>query len=310
MRCLVTGGAGFIGSHLVDKLIELNHEVAVVDNLRSGKKEFLNSKASFFEEDITDKDDLEKVFSQFNPEIIFHLAAQNEVPYSMDHPLEDLEINILGTFNLLEAARKIGTKQFIYSNTGGAFYGDVPEEKLPIREDELIIKPTSFYGVSKGCAESYVKLYGSLFNIKWVSLRYSNVYGPRQAGNKESGVVAIFTEKLLKGEQPTINGTGFNTRDYVYVMDVVDANIKAMEFLGSDYFNISTGVRTSNVEVFETIGGELKTNLKPNFGPQRPGDALHNSLSPKKAKDLLGWEPKTDFKTGVHLTVQYYLNNP
>lgn len=310
MRCLVTGGAGFIGSHLVDKLIGLDHEVAGLDNFRSGKQENLKSQAKFYQVDIVDMKAVDSAVGEFSPEVIFHLAAQNEVPYSMDHPLEDLEINILGTLNLLEAARKIGIKQFIYSNTGGAFYGDVPEEKLPIGEDEPIIKPTSFYGVSKGCAESYVKLYGSLSNIKWVSLRYSNVYGPRQAGNKESGVVAIFTEKLLKGEQPTINGTGFNTRDYVYVMDVVDANIKAMEFLGSDYFNISTGARTSNIEVFETIEGRIKSGLKPNFGPPRAGDALHNSLSPKKAKEKLGWEAKTDFNRGVHLTVQYYLNNP
>lgn len=306
MKVLVTGGAGFIGSHLVDKLIEFGHEVAIIDNLHSGKKEFLNPKAKFYMTNIVDKDQVETIVKEFSPEAIFHLAAQNEVPYSMEHPLEDLQINIIGTINLLEAAKIAGTKQFIYSNTGGAFYGDVPEEKLPIDEEELILKPTSFYGVSKGSAESYVKLYGNLYKIKWVSLRYSNVYGPRQDGNKEAGVVAIFTQKLLAGEQLIINGDGSHTRDYVYVEDVVEANLKALDFDRSDYFNISTGVRTSTMEVFETLEEQLKTGLKPNFGPPRSGDALHNSLSPKKAKKFLGWEPKTDFKTGVKLTIEYY----
>lgn len=306
MRALVTGGAGFIGSHLVDKLIELNHEVAVIDNLRSGKKEFVNPQAKFYQVGIVNKEAVKGTLREFSPEVIFHLAAQNEVPYSMEHPLEDLEINILGTINLLEASKTVGIRKFIYSNTGGAFYGDMPEEKLPITEDGAVIKPTSFYGVSKGCAESYVKLYGNLYNLKWTSLRYSNVYGPRQDGSKESGVVAIFTEKLLKGQKPTINGDGSHTRDYVYVADVVEANLKALEYIASDSFNISTGVRTSNLEVFQSIENELKTGLKPNFGPQRPGDALHNSLSPKKAKDLLNWEPKTDLKTGIKLTINYY----
>lgn len=308
MRCLVTGGAGFIGSHIVDKLVELGHEVAVLDNLRSGKRENINPQAKFFEVDIVDKAGLEKAFLEFKPEVIFHLAAQNEVPYSMDHPFEDERMNILGTLNLLETSKKNGVKKFIYSNTGGAFYGDVLEEDLPISEDHPVDKPTSFYGVSKNCAEVYVKLYGHVFKLPWVSLRYSNVYGPRQDGNKEAGVVAIFTQKLLEKSQPIIFGDGSNTRDYVYVMDVVEANIKALDYLESDAFNISTGVRTSNIEVFNTIEEELNTGIEIKFEGPRPGDALHNSLSPKKAQEKLDWEPKTDFKTGVMLTLQYYLD--
>lgn len=308
MKCIVTGGAGFIGSHIVDKLIELNHEVLVVDNLRSGKRENLNLKAGFSEISITDKEGLQKTFEDFKPEVIFHLAAQNEVPYSMDHPDEDEEINIQGTINLLDLSKKHRVKKFIYSNTGGAFYGDVPEEILPIKENTLTLKPTSFYGVSKQAAELYVKLFGHIYNLPWVSLRYSNVYGPRQDGNKEAGVVAIFTQKLLNNKQPTINGDGSHTRDYVYVSDVVDANIKALSFTGSDYFNISTSTRVSNKEVFQALEEELKTGLKPNFGPERPGDAKHNSLSNEKAKQTLGWDPKINFKAGVRLTIQYYLN--
>lgn len=309
MKCIVTGGAGFIGSHIVDKLIELNHEVLVVDNLRSGKRENLNPKAGFSEISITDKEGLQKTFEDFKPEVIFHLAAQNEVPYSMSHPFEDEEMNIRGTMNLLDLSVRHVVKKFIYSNTGGAFYGDVPEEDLPINEDHLILKPTSFYGVSKHCAEEYIKLYGHLHNLNWVSLRYSNVYGPRQDGNKEAGVVAVFTQKLLNRENPIINGSGTNTRDYIYVMDVIYANIKALDYTKSDYFNISTGARTSNLEVFEALEAELKTGLKPDFGPERSGDALHNSLSPEKAKRDLGWIPKTDFKAGVRLTIEHYLRS-
>lgn len=309
MKLLVTGGAGFIGSNLVDKLIELNHEVAVLDNLRSGKKENINSKAEFFQIDICESDKVEEVVSQFKPEVIFHLAAQNEVPYSMTHPLEDQDINIVGTINLLEAARKDNVKKVVYSNTGGAFYGDISEDKLPIKEDELILKPTSFYGVSKQSAEIYLKLYANLYGIIGISLRYSNVYGPRQDGNKEAGVVAIFTEKLLKKEQPKIFGDGTKTRDYVYVGDVVDANILALDLNQSDYFNISTGVRKSVNEIFETIEGELNTNLKPEFVGDRLGDVEHNSLDPLKAKEILKWEPSLSFEDGIKKTIKFYLNN-
>lgn len=308
MQCLVTGGAGFIGSHIQDKLIEAGHEVAVLDNLRSGKEGNINPKSEFLRVDITDKEALLKAFSDFKPEAVFHLAAQNEVPYSMEHPLEDEQINIAGMINLLEACRETEVKKVIYSNTGGAFYGDVPEDHLPIKEDEPVLKPSSFYGVSKLSAEYYLKLYGNIFKLAWVSLRYSNVYGPRQSGNREAGVIAIFTEKMLKNEQPTIFGDGLHTRDYVYVEDVADSNIKALDFDRSDFFNISTGLRTSNNQVFKIIEEELKTGLEPKYGPNRPGDTRHNSLSPKKAIELLNWEPKTDFKTGVKLTVNYYLN--
>ncbi len=306
MKILVTGGAGFIGSHIADKLIADGHEVAVLDNLRSGKREFINTKATFFEVDVVDKQALEKVFKDFKPEVIFHLAAQNEVPYSMSHPFEDEEINIRGTMNLLALSVKNGVKKFVYSNTGGAFYGDVPETDLPIKEDHIILKPTSFYGVSKHCAEEYVKLYGNLHNLNWVSLRYSNVYGPRQDGNKEAGVIAIFTQKLLNKETPTINGDGTNTRDYIYVMDVVNANIKALDYKESDYFNISTATRVSNIEVFNALEEELKTGINVEFGPSRAGDAQHNSLSMVKAKQKLGWEPKTDFRAGIKLTIEHY----
>lgn len=306
MKALVTGGAGFIGSHIQDKLIELGYEVAVLDNLKSGKKENLNSKSAFFEVDITDKSAVEKVFEDFKPEIVFHLAAQNEVPYSMTHPIEDAQINIIGTLNLLEASKTHGVKKFIYTDTGGAFYGEVDENDLPISENHPINKPSSFYGVSKMSAEIYVRLYGNLYQIPWVSLRYSNVYGPRQEGNKEAGVVAIFTQKMLNHQTPTINGDGLHTRDYVYVSDVVDANIKSLNLKESDYFNISTQTRISNNQVFEAIEQELKTGLTPLHGPDRPGDVRHISLSNKKAQTLLNWTPQTGFASGIKKTIEYY----
>lgn len=305
MNIIVTGGAGFIGSHIVDRLIELGHTVAVVDNLRSGKKENVNPKAVLHEVDVRDQQKLPEIFNTFKPEAVFHLAAQNEVPYSMEHPLEDQDMNIVGMINLLECARPLKSK-IIYSNTGGAYYGEVPTDHIPIVEDEPVVKPTSFYGVSKAAAEQYLKLFGNIYGIPWVSLRYSNVYGPRQAGNREAGIVAIFTAKMLEGQAPMIHGDGGHTRDYVYVDDVADANIAALNYTENDYFNISTGTQVSNNEVFSTIESNLKTGLVAGHGPDRPGDARFNSLSPAKANQKLSWKAKTDFATGVHQTLAYY----
>lgn len=306
MKLLITGGAGFIGSHIQDKLLERGHEVAILDNLRSGKKENIQPQSKFYEVDVTDKKALEEAIMDYKPDAIFHLAAQNEVPYSMDHPYEDATMNILGMMNLCEAAIAAGVKKIIYSNTGGAYYGDVEEKDLPVDEDYIIQTPTSFYGVSKATAELYLKLYAHLHGLQYVSLRYSNVYGPRQDGNKEAGVVAIFTSKMISGELPTINGTGDITRDYVYVADVAEANFKALQYDRNDYFNIATATRTSVQEVYDTIAEELDIETPPNYGPDRVGDAKHNSLSRGKAEVKLNWTPQYDFKTGVKETVAYY----
>ncbi len=307
MKALITGGAGFIGSHIQDKLISLGHNVAVVDNLRSGKTQNLNQKSKFYKIDIRNYDDLKGAFVDFQPEAIFHLAAQNEVPYSMDHPYEDEDINIRGMINILLLAKEFEVKKFIYSNTGGAFYGEVPLSDMPTSEDQIVRQPTSFYGVSKSSAELYLKLFGYAHHLPWVSLRYANVYGPRQEGNRESGVVAIFTKKLLKKEPPTIYNKGVNTRDYIHVSDVVSANIAALLYPKNDYFNISTGIQTSTIDVFNLIEGQLKTRVKPIMAGPRTGDQLNNTLSPKKAKKLLGWEPAISFPEGIKITLKYYL---
>lgn len=310
MRILITGGAGFIGSHIQDKLIQLKHQVAVVDNLRSGKKEFLHPQTQFFLADIRDRKKILTIFTKVRPQAVFHLAAQNEVPYSMDHPDEDLETNVGGTLNILEACRMHHTPKIIYSNTGGALYGEVKTAQLPISEDFPIKFPTSFYGVSKGAAERYVMLYGQIYGLQWVSLRYANVFGPRQDSNHETGVVAIFTNQLLKHHLPIINGDGKHGRDYIYISDVVSATIAALSYPRNDFFNISVGKCISTLKVFAIIESQLKTGIKPHFGPPRPGDPRLSSLSPAKANKLLKWQAKVDLTTGIRLTLDYYRSRP
>jgi UDP-glucose 4-epimerase len=307
MKSIITGGIGFIGSHVQNRLVNLGHEVLIIDSLRSGKENNLNPKSILQKADIRDREAMFKIFNDFKPDNVFHLAAQNEVPFSMEHPDEDLQINITGMINLLDAAKSLEKKpKFIYSNTGGAFYGDVETLDIPLVEDYTVKLPTSFYGVSKSCAELYLKLYGHIFEIPFVSLRYANVYGPRQDGNREAGIVAIFTSKMLKGETPTIFGDGSHQRDYVFVDDVVDANIAALNFNGNDYFNIATGILTSNNEVFEILKKTLNLNMNVSYAPARAGDALINALSPAKAEKLMGWKPKTSFEEGIRKTVEYY----
>lgn len=305
MKIIVTGGAGFIGSHIQDALLNQNHEVLILDNLRSGKEENIHKLSRFENIDIRDRKSVLKIFEEFKPDAVFHLAAQNEVPYSMDHPEEDHDINIEGTINILEGC-KLNKTKIIFSNTGGALYGEVEDIDLPIKEDLPIINPTSYYGTSKLCAEQYIKLYGNLYQIPWVSLRYANVYGPRQAGNREAGIVAIFTSKMLAGETPTINGKGEHTRDYVFVEDVVSANLKALEYNKNDYFNISTGTEISNQTVYDTLAKILGIKIPANYGPNRPGDPVRNSLDNSKARSTLNWEVKYDFQSGVQKTVDYY----
>jgi len=308
MKCLITGGTGFIGSHIQDKLIGLGHEVAIVDSLRSSTTQFINPKSKFYQVDVRDSQ-ISNIFNEFKPEAVFHLAAQNEVPYSMEHPNEDTDININGMINILNASKSVGVKKFVYSNTGGAYYGDVPETDLPISEDHPVPFPTSFYGVSKAAGEQYLRLFGHVYSLPWVSLRYSNVYGPRQAGNREAGIVAIFTQKMIAGQVPTIFGDGLHTRDYVYVGDVVNANIAAMNYSQNDYFNISVADRISNNQVFDTIEKYLKTGFKPVYGPDRPGDARHVSLDNSKAKKHLNWSPQVSFDDGVRQTLEFYGSN-
>ena len=246
---LVTGGAGFIGSHLVDRLLSLGHKVVVIDNLSTGKLKNLNPSATFHHLDIT-QPSVTEVFQREQPDLVFHLAAQVSVTQSTRDPFHDSDVNVFGTLRLLEAARKCGIEKFIYSSTGGALYGD--PETDPCSEEHPVL-PVSPYGMSKYIAELYLDLYHRLYQINFTTLRYGNVYGPRQEAHGEAGVVAIFTQAMLEGHQPQIFGDGNQERDFVFVDDVVDANMLAINKGNGGSFNIGTGEKTSVNQIFESL---------------------------------------------------------
>jgi UDP-glucose 4-epimerase len=302
MKIAVTGGAGFIGSHVVDRYIEAGHEVIVIDNLSTGKKENINPRARFYHSDIRDEG-IEAIFRKERPEIVNHHAAQMDVRKSTEDPLFDAEVNILGTINLLENAVRFGVKRFIFASSGGAIYGEQTE--FPAGEDHLNL-PLSPYGVSKLAGEKYLHYYSETFGLKYISLRYSNVYGPKQNPDGEAGVVAIFIGRLLKGKEPVVNGDGEQTRDYVYVDDVVEANIRATLGEAEGLFNIGTGIETSVNILLNRLIDIAKVNIRGINGPPRKGEQRRSVLGCEKAVRILGWEPKTTLEEGLHRTVLYF----
>ncbi|MFZ5876754.1 MAG: NAD-dependent epimerase/dehydratase family protein [Nitrospirota bacterium] len=302
MRILVTGGAGFIGSHLVDRLIEEGHEVSIVDDLSTGKKKNLNPKAEFYKLDILSPK-IERVFSKQRPEAMFHLAAQMDVRRSVKDPIFDGQVNILGTVNLLEQAVKIGTKRVIFASSGGAIYGE--QERFPAAEDHPT-HPVSPYGISKLAAEHYLYYYGKTYGLQWTSLRFGNVYGPRQDPFGEAGVVAIFTLKLLQNEQPVINGTGKQTRDYIAVDDVVEANMAVLNSGVNDTFNVGTGRETSVNQLFHLLAEAVGSPTKERFGPERRGEQLRSCLDAAKLFRAAEWEPRLSLADGLKRTVEYF----
>lgn len=304
---IITGGGGFIGSHIQDRLLSEGHAVTVIDNFSSGDKKNIRRESTLYEIDIRDGERLGKVVRDVHPDIIFHLAAQSKVAFSMDNPKVDQDINVGGTLNLLDSVKGSNRiERIIYSNTGGALYGDVDDANLPIDEMKQEPHPSSFYGLSKLYAENYLNLYGKVFGLQWVSLRYANVYGPRQTPQGEAGIVPAFIDKLISGMAPIIHGDGLHTRDYVFVEDVVNANILAMSHQASDFFNISSGIETSNKEVFDMITCALGVSIDPIYDPERPGDVRRNSLKNLKAKDKLGWQPKVELKEGIETTISSF----
>lgn len=303
MRILVTGGAGFIGSNVVDLYIKKGHYVAVVDNLSMGSLKNVNKKAKFYKIDIRDK----KIFNIIKKEkiqIINHHAAQISVPDSVRDPFTDADINIKGTLNLLDAAIKNKVKRFIFISSGGTVYGT--PEKLPAKEN-FKIAPENPYGISKVAGENYVKFYSRQYGLKYVILRYSNVYGERQIPHGEAGVVAIFIKKILKGERPVIFGDGRCIRDYVYVGDVARANLLSLVKGVNDEFNIGTGKPTDVNQLFKII--KEVTGFKENAenGPFREGDILANYLDNSKARKILNWKPEISLKEGIKKTYNYFL---
>lgn len=303
MKILVTGGAGFIGSHITDRMIELGNDVVIVDDLSTGKEEYINPKAKFFKVDVTDTEALLKVFRDESPEIVAHLAAQVNVRVSMTNPYMDARINIMGSLNVLKGAIECNARKFIFSSTGGAIYGE--PDNLPVSENAKE-NPLSPYGLAKLTVENYIKVIAGLNDLKYTILRYSNVYGPRQIVKGESGVIAVFTQRMLEGKTPMIFGDGSHTRDYVYVADVVDANVLALEVGDGRTYNIGTGTQIDVNEVYEKLEASLKSGIKPEYGDEIPGEVRHIALDCDMIKRETGWSPKFDFDNGVKVTIEYY----
>ncbi|CUS96861.1 UDP-glucose 4-epimerase [Candidatus Kryptobacter tengchongensis] len=304
MNILVTGGAGFIGSHVVDSYIELGHNVIVVDNLSSGSLENLNPKAKFYHLDIRD-DKVEEIFKSEKIDIVNHHAAQMDVRKSVEDPIYDADVNIIGSLKLLQFSIKYGVKKFIFASTGGAIYGE--QDYFPA-DEEHPTRPLSPYGVAKLTVEKYLYFYKEVHGLNYVILRYANIYGPRQNPHGEAGVVAIFTSKMLKGEQPIINGDGFQTRDYTYVGDVVKANLLALNYDKSDVFNIGTGIETDVNTLFRKLKELTGANCDEVHGPPKPGEQRRSVISYEKVYRTLGWKPEISLDEGLKLTVEFFKN--
>jgi len=295
VKVLVTGGAGFIGSHLVDRLIQEGHEVVVVDNLLTGKRRNLNKEARFYKQDVQSSR-LERVFSRERP-------AQVDLRRSVEDPIFDAQVNILGTLNVLQQAVKYGTRKVIFASSGGAIYGE--QDIFPAPESHPI-RPLSPYGISKLNGEQYLAYYQRVSGIQHVILRYSNVYGPRQDPEGEAGVVAIFMGKMLAGEQPIINGNGRQTRDFVFVDDVVEANLAAMGKEVQGIYNVGTAEETSINDLFRLLVELTNAGCKELHGPAKKGEQARSVVDISRIRQELGWEPKVPLREGLKRTVEFF----
>ena len=302
MRVLVTGGAGFIGSHVADHLLQSGHEVAVIDNLSTGKRGNVPKGACFYEMDI--RTGCPEVFEDFRPEVLSHQAAQMDVRRSVREPDFDAEVNVLGTIRLLENCVRHDTRRVIFASTGGAVYGE--QRKFPATEDHPQY-PISPYGVSKLAGERYLHYYHAQHQLAYVTLRYANVYGPRQDPHGEAGVVAIFASNLAEGRISRINGSGEQTRDYVYVKDVARANALVVENeVPSGVYNLGTGVETSVNRLYELLRRISGRNLPPQHGPAKPGEQLRSSVDPTLAGRVMSWRPEVDLIDGLYETFHFF----
>jgi UDP-glucose 4-epimerase len=297
-RILVTGGAGFIGSHIADAFVKHGHEVAVVDNLSTGRREQVPASAQFFPYDIKSPETFDLI-CRWQPQVLVHHAAQMSVRISVDDPVMDAQENILGSLNLFQAAARAKTEKIIFASTGGAMYGD--QAPVPAREADRP-QPECPYGIAKLAVEHYLHFYQREHGIIPVRLRYANVYGPRQNGLGEAGVIAIFIEKFLAGEQPVINGDGLQTRDFVYVGDIVAANLLALEYPQEAIFNIGTGRETDILTIYLELQEILGSSLGPVHGPGMPGEQRRSALDSTKARELLDWKPEVSLSEGLART--------
>jgi UDP-glucose 4-epimerase len=299
MRALVTGGAGFIGSNLVDKLIAEDYEVVVVDDLSTGKSQNLNEKAQFYSMDLRHRG-LKELFRD-RVDVVFHYAAQARVRVSLEDPLYDAEVNVKGTVNLLEAS-KGEVDKIIYASSGGAVYGE--PEYLPVDEKHRIA-PLSPYGVSKYIVEEYLRVYQGIYGLPYTAMRYGNVYGPRQDPYGEAGVIAIFGGKMLKDESPTINGDGEQTRDFIYVRDAVEAALRAAEKKATGPINIATGVETSVNEIYRALKKLSGSGVEARYGPAIKGEVRRIYLDISRAEKRLHWKPRVSLGQGINAFLNY-----
>ena len=302
MKVLVTGGAGFIGSHLVDRLILEGHDAVVVDNLVTGKRRNINRAATFYKMDVQSWR-LERAFRNERPNVVMHLAAQMDVRKSVEDPMFDAQVNVLGTLNVLQQAVKHGVRKVIFSSSGGAIYGE--QETYPAPETH-VLRPLSPYGLSKLCGEQYLSYFQRVSGLQAVSLRYANVYGPRQDPEGEAGVVAIFIQKMLNNEQAVINGNGRQTRDFVFVDDVVEANLAMMGQETQGTYNVGTGVETSINDLYRILVQHTGSTCKEMHGPAKKGEQARSVIDCTKLRQEVSWEPKADLSEGLKKTVEYF----
>ncbi|MBD3287132.1 NAD-dependent epimerase/dehydratase family protein [candidate division WOR-3 bacterium] len=300
-KILVTGGAGFIGSHIAETFIKAGHTVGILDNLSTGKKPNIPADAEFFETDITDKDALDRVFGEFKPEVVDHHAAQISVNRSVREPYFDAEQNILGTINLLETSSRQGVRRFMFASTGGALYGDAPV--IPSPEDTPVV-PLAPYGIAKASVEHYIRFFSSEHSMEAVVFRYANVYGPRQDPNGEAGVVAIFTHRALSGEGFVVYGNGEQTRDFIFVRDIAEANLLGVDGKPGIY-NIGTSIETSIKSLIREFE-RLRPGLQITQSEARPGEVLRSALDAGKAARDLGWKPKMSLSEGITETYNWF----
>ncbi len=303
MRILVTGGAGFIGSLVAEKLLELGHQVVVLDDLSTGSEENIPDGVEFVKGDITDRQLVSELMGDTRFDVVNHHAAQMDVRSSVEDPTFDARVNILGILNLLQSSIKTGVKKFMFASTGGAVYGE--QERFPADEDHPT-RPVSPYGISKLAGEKYLFYYQVQYGLQTVIMRYANIYGPRQNPFGEAGVVAIFSHKLTCGEQVIINGDGLQTRDYIYVGDAVTANLRALDNANSITFNVGTGIETDVVTLYKHLAEAAGTDLPPHHGPAKPGEQRRSVISPQFAHESLGWTPKVSLAEGLVITFRSF----
>ncbi len=302
MKILVTGGAGFIGSHVADALVEAGHDVHVLDDLSSGRRENVNPAATLHVLDVRSPD-VAGLWEKERFQVLVHHAAQMDVRRSVADPRFDASVNVDGFLNLMEAGRRNGLERVVFASTGGAIYGE--PDYVP-QDEKHALQPLSPYGITKLVTEKYLYFYEQTYGIPYVVLRYGNIYGPRQNPHGEAGVVAIFAEKMLRGEGVTINGDGLQTRDYVFVGDVVRANLAALAYEGSGTFNVGTGVETDVVALFRTIREHTGADIPEQHVPAKPGEQRRSVLSYAHTRETLGWQPTVDVQEGLGRTVAWF----